>query len=269
MVNQAKMRVSTVSDGIWRVMVEGEHGFLDSDNSLPGLDCDRCSAWGSGRLLPLPREKLAQLSSLLPQPRSPLPLAEFQSLINRIVASHITCPIPSEGPFNGFLPGDSIGPFTWEEQPKESLEFEPFFRLGNLAYIVRGNRLMQRLAESACRFQGVWITAIQNMNETWGFLIDDSRERLTNDGLNRLSCPLCGRLDYPNCPEQKRRFGLLRSLMLKSRTLARELVPSRDIFITDYTHSWFVKQNIIDVFGDDLMSDNRIRLEEWSVVDGY
>jgi hypothetical protein len=188
------------------------------------------------------------------------------SLLKRITDRDVACPISTSGPLVGFLPGDTFSPFTWEDKPGVVAEFEPFFRLGNLAFIVRGDRLMNRLIESNIRLQGVWITLIQGMDETWGFLIDDRRERLANDGLNRETCPLCGRLDNAKSPEQKRRVGILRSSMLKTKTLAREIVPERDIFVTDYLHSWFVKQSVLNVFGVELSCNKSVTLEPWSIV---
>jgi hypothetical protein len=55
--------------------------------------------------------------------------------------------------------------------------------------------------------------------------------------------------------------------MLKSKTLAREIVPDRDIFITDYIHSWFVKTSVFDFLGDELSSSKGVKLEEWSIAD--
>jgi hypothetical protein len=53
--------------------------------------------------------------------------------------------------------------------------------------------------------------------------------------------------------------------MLKTKTLAREIVPERDIFVTDYTHSWFVKQSVLNVFGDELSCNKSVTLEQWSI----
>lgn len=245
--------------------MDGERGFLDSEVSLPGLDCERCTAWGSGRLLSLSREDAARIASVLPQSRSPIPRSEFRSLIDRIVDLMIACPIPSEAPFNGFLPGDGFGPFTWEEMPRKPRELEPFFRLGNLAFIIRGNRLMNRLIESNRKMDGVSITPIEKLEETWGFLIDDCRVRLAHDGLARETCQLCGRLDSVRSPDQKKRLGLLRASMLKSKKLPRELVPARDIFITDYTHSWYIKQSLYELFGDELSQHLSVKLEQWRI----
>jgi hypothetical protein len=205
------------------------------------------------------------IEKVLSRSLAPIPRPEFKLLLERIARQEIVCPISTRGPLGGFLPGDTFSPFSWEEKPREISEFEPFFRLGNLAFIVRGDRLMNKLFKSQIRLEGVWITRIQEMDETWGFLIDDRREKLTNDGLNRETCQLCGRLDNVKLPEQKMGFGRLRSSMIKSKTLARELVPNRDIFVTDYTHSWYIKQNVFEVFGDELSSNQNVTLEEWRI----
>jgi len=248
------------------VTVEGERGFLTSDCSLPGLNCERCSIWSALRLVALPIENSDRISKLLSGSLAPVLRPEFMSFLNRIREQGIICPISTNGPLDGFLPGDSFSPFTWEERPRVVSELEPFFGLGNLAFIVRGDRLMNRLIDLNVRLQGVWITPIRDMAETWGFLIDDHRERLANDGLNREICPLCGRLDNAKSPEQKRSVGILRSSMLKTKTLPRELVPDRDIFVTDYTHSWFVKHSVLDVFRDELSSNKSVTLEQWSIA---
>jgi hypothetical protein len=113
----------------------------------------------------------------------------------------------------------------------------------------------------------VWITRIQGIDEAWGFLIDDRRERLDDDGLNRETCSHCGRLDNVKSSEQKRGLGILRSSMLKRKALAKEMVPDRDIFITDYVHSWFIKRNVFDLFGQELSANKSVTLEKWSIVD--
>jgi hypothetical protein len=252
---------------IWRVTVEGERGFLRSENSLPGLNCERCSIWSGFRLVPIPIEKALKIAKLLSHSLEPILLPDFKFLLQRIIEQGILCPISATGPLEGFLPGDSFGPFAWVEKPSVESDLEPFFSIGNLAFIARGERLINRLFELKIRLRGVWITSIREMDNTWGFLIDDRRESLVDDGLYRETCPLCGRLDNVKSLDQKRRLGLLRSSMLKSRTLARDLVPDRDIFVTDYMHSWFIKQSIYDLFGDELSSNKSVTLEEWSVVD--
>jgi hypothetical protein len=212
-------------------------------------------------------ENSTGIARVLPGSLAPISRHEFKLLLEQITKRNVECPFSTSGPLYGFLPGDTFSPFTWEEKPSVLTEFEPFFSHGNLAFIVRGDRLMNRLFKSRIRLQGVWITPIKEMDETWGFLIDDRREGLANDGLNREICTLCGRLDNAKSSEQKRTLGILRSSMLKSKTLAREIVPDRDIFITDYIHSWFVKTSVFDFLGDELSSSKGVKLEEWSIAD--
>lgn len=261
-----RLRVSD-NESIWRVSVEGERGFLTSDCGLPGLDCEHCSIWSSFRLVAIPNEHSISISRILSPSLAPISRPEFKLIIKRITDQAIACPISTSGPLSGFLPGDTFSPFAWEEKPSPTAEFEPFFRLGNLAFIVQGDRLMNRFLDSKCRLKGVWITRIQGIDEAWGFLIDDRRERLADDGLNRETCSLCGRLDNVKSPEQKRGLGILRSSMLKRKALAREMVPDRDIFITDYVHSWFIKRNVFALFGQELSANKSVTLEKWSIVD--